>query len=153
MPAGERGFAFVAVLMLLATVMLGLAVAGPLWSQQARRDKEQELLRVGALYARALASYRDRSPGSAKQYPARLDDLLEDRRFVGLMRHLRTLYPDPVNPGPPWGLVLDADQRITGVYSQSPIAPVIEGPVQTGSLKLAPARHYSDWKFSPQVQP
>lgn len=153
MRAGEQGFAFVVVLMLLASMMLGLAIAGPRWHEQARREREQDLLRIGALYAQALASYRDRSPGSAKQFPARLEDLLEDRRYVGTVRHLRTLYPDPVNPGQPWGLVLDADQHVAGVYSLSEAAPVAEAPVERGRLKLPPARRYSDWKFSPSPNP
>lgn len=152
MRAGERGaqrgFTFVAVLLLLALCMLGLAVAGPLWSQRAQREKERELLRVGALYARALASYRDASPGSLKEYPDRLEALLLDTRYIGTRRHLRALYPDPMNPGQPWGLVLDAEHRIVGVYSQSANAPVAQGPLDLGDISLKPAQRYSDWKFT-----
>lgn len=152
MRAGEGraqlGFTFVAVLLLLALCMLGLAVAGPIWSQQARREREQELLRIGVLYAQALASYRDASPGSAKRYPQRLDEVLNDTRFVGVRRHLRKLYADPVNPGQTWGLLLDADKRIVGVYSLSNEAPVTHGPLELGGVMLAPAQRYSDWKFT-----
>lgn len=143
----ECGFTLVAVLLLLALCMLGLAVAGPMWSQQVRREREQELLRVGHLYAQAIASYRDASPGSLKQYPAHLQGLLMDTRFVGVARHLRKLYPDPVNPGQPWGLVQDGDGRIMGVYSRSQEAPVIEAEVNIGDLSLPHARRYSEWKF------
>jgi type II secretory pathway pseudopilin PulG len=153
MRAGEqRGFSFVAVLALLALCMLGLAVAGPLWSQQVRREREQELLRIGNLYAQAIASYYQSSPGNVKQYPQRLEQLLLDSRFIGVRRHLRTLYPDPVNPGQPWGLVLDAEQRIVGVYSRSEQAPVAEGPLKLGATELEPARRYADWKFIAKVQ-
>ena len=144
----QRGFTFVAVLLLLALCMLGLAVAGPIWSAQLKREREQELLRVGAMYARALASYRDASPGSLKQYPDRLEALLLDTRFVGVQRHLRSLYPDPMNPGQPWGLVLDADKRVLGVYRLSGEPPVAQGPLDLGSVVLPPAQRYSDWKFT-----
>jgi type II secretory pathway pseudopilin PulG len=132
----------VAVLVLLALCMLGLSIAGPLWSQQVRREREQELQRIGNLYAEAIAAYYNASPGSLKQYPQRLEQLLADTRYVGLRRHLRTLYPDPVNPGQPWGLVLDAEQRIVGVYSRSEQAPITEG---AGS-------RYADWKFIAKVK-
>jgi len=143
----QRGYSFVAVLALLALCMLGLSIAGPMWSQQVRREREQELLRIGNLYAQAIADYYHSSPGSLKQYPQRLEQLLVDTRYVGMRRYLRTLYPDPVNPGQPWGLVLDAQQRIVGVYSRSEQAPVAEGPLQLQATELAAARRYADWKF------
>ena len=152
MRVGDRrahsGFTFVGVLLLLALCMLGLAVAGPIWSQQVKREREQELLRVGALYAQALARYRDASPGSLKQYPPGLEALLLDTRFVGTERHLRKLYPDPMNPGSPWGLVLDADKRVIGVYSLSDEPPVAQGSLELGGVVLPPASRYSDWKFT-----
>jgi type II secretory pathway pseudopilin PulG len=143
----SRGYSFVAVLALLALCMLGLAVAGPIWSQQIKREREQELLRIGNLYAQAIASYYNAGPGSLKQYPQRLEQLLADTRFVGLRRHLRSLYPDPVNPGQPWGLVLDGQQRIVGVYSRSEQAPVAEGARELSSVSLPAAHQYADWKF------
>jgi type II secretory pathway pseudopilin PulG len=148
MRAGEqRGFTLVAALVLLALCMLGLSVAGPLWSQRVQRDREQDLLRIGTLYAQAIEDYHDLSPGSQKQYPPRLDVLLSDTRYVGARRYLRQLYPDPVDPGQPWGLVLDSEQRIVGVYSRSEKAPIAEGALDLGPVQLPPARHYADWKF------
>jgi type II secretory pathway pseudopilin PulG len=146
--ARQSGYTLVAVLVLVAVCMTALAVAGPMWSEQVRREREQELLRVGALYAQALASYRNSSPGSLKQYPLRLNELLVDTRFVGVARHLRKLYSDPVNPGQPWGLVQDAEGRITGVFSLSAGAPLAEREIDLGVATLARAKHYSDWKFT-----
>lgn len=145
---GEGGFTLVAVLVLLALCMTGLAVAGPMWSQGVRREREQELVRIGVLYAQAIASYRQSSPGSLKQYPVKLEDLLVDTRFVGLARHLRALYPDPVNPGQPWGLMRDSEGRIAGVYSLSTDAPLADRQINLGAIVLAPASRYSDWKFA-----
>lgn len=142
-----RGATLVLVLLLLALTSLGLSVVGPAWADQARYERERDLLRIGALYARALASYRAASPGSDKHHPERLEQLLADTRFVGTMRHLRKLYPDPLRPGAPWGLVKDAAGRIIGVYSQSDDAPIARGMQQLDGLTLPPARRYSDWKF------
>lgn len=147
MRAGERGYTFVAVLVLLALVTLGTSMAGPVWSEQVRREREQDLLRIGALYARAIASYRDISPGSTKQYPRSLDELLLDTRFVTVRRHLRARYPDPVTGGQAWGLVTDAENRVIGVYSLSQETPLAEAPSVPGLPAFARAQRYSDWKF------
>lgn len=144
----SAGYTFIAVLVLLTLSALGMAAAGPLWRDAVQRDREQELLRIGALYAAAIVEYRDMSPGSLMQLPASLDDLVNDTRFIGTMRHLRRLYPDPIDPTRPWGLLLDTDGRVMGVYSQSQEAPLAQGPQRIGALRLAPAERYADWKFT-----
>jgi len=150
--AAARGYSLVALLALMAVLSIGLAVAGPTWADRKRRERERELLHIGALYAQALAEYRDSAPGSLKSYPNSLDELLLDRRFVGVRRHLRQLYPDPLGPATPWGLMYNRDGGIIGVYSQSQDAPLASVPIPLGTLTLPPARRYSDWKFTP-VQP
>lgn len=142
------GYTFIGVLVLLTLCTLGMAVAGPLWGDAVQREREQELLRIGALYAAAIVEYRDMSPGSLKQLPASLDDLVNDTRFFGTVRHLRRLYPDPLAPSRPWGLLLDTDGRLMGVYSQSQDTPLAQGPQRIGGLTLAPAQRYADWKFT-----
>lgn len=146
MRRGEAGFAFVVVLVLLALCALALSAAGPIWSQDAIRERELELLRVGRLYADALKSFRDASPGSMAQYPNRLEQLVQDDRFVGVRRHLRKLYSDPVNPGQPWGLIRNQQDGIVGVFSRSSEQPLSAAPVQIPALERR-AQHYADWKF------
>ena len=156
MPRGSRqsaGYTLVAMLLLLALVSLGLAFAGPIWSSQVQRERERDLMRIGTLYADALATYRERSPGTDKQYPPNLEALLSDARFVVPRRHLRKLYADPVNPGRPWGLLRDPAGRITGVYSQSDAAPLAQRAVTLDGGVLPPARRYSDWKFIAKPNP
>ena len=136
-----------AMLVVVALISIGLAVAGPLWSQRVRRDHERDLLRVGALYAQALADYRDQSPGSDKRYPMTLAQLLNDDRSIRATRYLRRLYPDPVAPTSEWGLIRDDRGAIEGVFSQSSDAPIAGGPQVVGALTLAPAARYSDWRF------
>jgi type II secretory pathway pseudopilin PulG len=146
-PHRERGFTFVIVIALVAVMSIGLAAVGPLWAEEARREREEELLRVGALYAAAINRYRESSPGSAKPYPKSLEALLLDTRFVGTVRHLRSLYPDPVGGGQPWGLVRADDGGIRGVYSLSEAPPLRVGSVQSAVVSLGPASKYSDWLF------
>ena len=149
----QGGFTLVAVLALVFLFALGLSVAGPRWHDLHRRAQERELMRVGVIYAQALADFRDNSPGSLKEYPRTLEELTLDPRFLGVRRHLRQLYPDPLDPARPWGVVRDKDGGIVGVFSQSEDAPIALGPVDLGSVALVPARRYSDWKFTAPNQP
>ncbi len=147
MRRSEGGYTFLVVLGLTAVFSIGLAVAGTTWSKGVRRDHERDLLRIGGLYAQALADYRDRSQGSVRRYPANLSDLLKDSRTVGLNRDLRRLYPDPVAPELPWGLILDDQGNIMGVHSQSQEAPLATAPQSAGPLLLPAVARYCDWQF------
>lgn len=149
----QHAYTLVAVLVLVALCSLGLAVAGPMWAQQTQREREQELLRIGGLYAQAIADYYERSPGHLKQHPERLEDLVRDPRFIGVTRHLRKLYPDPMEPHKPWAVIRDAGGRIVGVHSQSVVEPFLQMPIEIGRVRLGPATRYSDWKFQPMVKP
>ena len=141
------GYTYMAGLCALATLGNGLAALGQTWSAAAQRDKEAELIRVGALYVRAIGDYYARSPGSVKSYPPRLDDLLEDTRFVGTMRHLRKLYGDPVNHDQQWTLLRAPGGGIIGVASQSDKRVLRQRPLNVPhGLPVAGAR-YSEWNF------
>jgi type II secretory pathway pseudopilin PulG len=156
MRAGERrrqgGFSYVVVMGMVAVMGIGLAAVGPLWAEEARREREDELLRSGRLYAEAIVAYYKASPGSARRYPPSLDVLLSDGRFVGTKRHLRSLYPDPVGEGRPWGLVRAPDGGIRGVFSQSDATPLRRVSVDLGAVRLEPAARYSQWQFVAKVE-
>lgn len=137
----------------LALLSLGLAAVSERWSDQVRRERENDLLRVGTLYAKAIASYYAQSPGSARQFPPDLKSLLEDNRMVGTIRHIRKLYADPLDPTRPFGLVRAPDGGVSGVYSQSGDAPLRSALADIGLLVLPAAARYSDWKFVPKVAP
>lgn len=147
----QQGFTFVWVLMAVAIFSVGLAVIGPKWSDDAKRDKERELLKVGAMYAKAIAAYRAASPGSVKTYPPKLESLLSDERMVSMSRYLRKLYVDPVDPSRPWGVVLGPDGTIRGVYSQADAVPLNNEAIDLGIVTLPPAQRYADWKFVPKI--
>lgn len=142
-----RGFTYVWALALLALTSIGLAAVGPRWSEDEHREREAELIRVGNLYAQAIERYRLASPGSRRHGPARLEDLLSDDRFGGTQRHIRQLYPDPMQPSVPWGLVRDESGDIVAVYSQSERAPLRRVALSLDRLHLPAARRYADWSF------
>jgi type II secretory pathway pseudopilin PulG len=153
MQHGDRGFIYVWVLALVAVLAVGLAAIGTLWSQEAKRERESELLRIGALYAGAIERYHRMSPGSVKHYPPSLDALLVDPRFVGTVRHLRMLYADPITSDARWGEVRAADGGIRGVYSRSTEAPLRTVSMDLGVTVLPPASRYAEWQFSPRTNP
>lgn len=151
--AAQGGFTYVSVMAVVALLGIGLAAIGPLWAEDAQREREQELLRLGELYAQAIGEYVRASPGSLKRHPQRLEDLVLDTRYVGTKRHIRKLYADPLQPARPWGLVRAADGGIRGVFSQDPRLPFARAPMELAATRLPAAGQYSDWVFAPKDQP
>jgi type II secretory pathway pseudopilin PulG len=152
-PARTCGFTYVCVLAMVAAIGIGLAALGSAWGTLAQREREEDLLHVGGEYASAIAAYRDSSPGSVRRSPPDLDALVLDDRFPRTRRHIRRLYPDPLRPSRPWGLVADPAGGIAGVYSQSDQAPLRKAPVVVAGRQFPPARRHSDWKFVPLERP
>lgn len=149
----DRGYALVMLLAAVAIVGIGLSAAGTLWAEHNRREREAELIRVGALFATAIANYYATAPGSEKALPPTLDALLLDTRFFGTRRHLRRVYPDPIDPTRAWGVIRGPDGGIQGVYSQSLRRPLRTAPLQLGILDLPQAERYADWRFVPKGLP
>jgi type II secretory pathway pseudopilin PulG len=133
----QRGFTYLAVLILVAVLGVGLAAYGESWSRVQKREKETELVWVGNQFREAIGLYYQRSPGAVKRFPGKLDDLLEDRRFVSRQRYLRRLYRDPLTGESAWGLIPAPQGGIMGVYS------LAEGP----PLRNTGISTYRDWRF------
>lgn len=146
-PARQAGFTLLGLLFLLMVLGVGLAGLGTLWDTASRRDREAELLFAGEQYRRAIASYHQATPGPAKQYPRRLEDLLVDPRFPHTVRHLRRLYRDPVENSPTWGLV-KTGEGIVGVHSRSEKAPMKRAGFAARYAAFAEAASYRDWVFA-----
>ena len=118
----QRGFTFLWLLFVLAVVAAGLAAIAQPVSVSVRRDREAELLFRGNEFARALTSYWAATPGSDKQLPGALADLLDDRRGPHPLHHLRRIYADPFTGHADWVLVTTEDGRISGIHSRSDLA-------------------------------
>jgi type II secretory pathway pseudopilin PulG len=140
-----RGFTYVGLLIAVALISIGLAAVGQLWSTAMKRERERELLFIGAEFRRAIGHYYEASPG-VKQYPRRLEELLEDQRFPVVKRHLRKIYLDPMTGKPNWGLIVQGD-RILGVHSRSTDPPLKSDNFETSDNSFAGSGTYSDWRF------
>ena len=143
----QRGFTYLIVLFMVAIMGAVLAATAMVWHTVAQRDKEQELLFAGHAFRRAIGLYYERTPGTAKQYPKKLGDLLEDKRQVGLTRYLRKIYIDPFTASKEWGLVPGPGGTIMGVYSRSEAVPIKTGNFDKADQDFAGKGSYQDWQF------
>ena len=143
-----RGFTYLGLLFALALAAVALALAGFMWHTASKRAKEAQLLFAGGAIRDAIVHYYRRSPNRNREFPRALQDLVEDRRYITVERHLRKIYADPITGKPDWGLIKDANGAIVGVYSQSREAPLKRDNFPETFAAFVQVRHYSDWKFS-----
>lgn len=107
MRAGRRsggGFTYLALLIAIAVMSVGLMAVVEVWATSAHRERERQLNWVGEQYIAALNSYRNASPSAAQSWPASLDDLAADPRFGFTRRHLRRHYVNPFTGRLDWEL-------------------------------------------------
>ncbi len=148
MPTGraQGGFAYLFVLMLIALVGLGLAAAGTLWRTESQREREADLLFVGAQYRQAIKSYYELQP-NAPRLPQSIDELLEDERTLPPTRHLRRAWRDPF--GGELQLILAPDTRgIVGVVSASTLHPFRTAGFPPEFESFAGVGSYAGWRFT-----
>lgn len=146
MPMRMHGMAY--LWMLLAIFLLGLLLGRSLdiYSTQKQREKEAELLHVGALYRDAITAYYENSPGYRKEYPGSLQDLLADPRHLALHRYLRRLYADPLT-GNAFATIPAAGGGIRGVYSTREGRPVKQAGFAPVFADFTGKDSYHDWRF------
>ncbi|RTL57709.1 MAG: type II secretion system protein [Rhodocyclaceae bacterium] len=143
----QAGFTYLALLFAVALSGVALAAVGSLWSVERQREKEDELLTIGDQFRAAIASYYERSPGLVKRYPATLDDLAKDNRFLKTQRHLRQVYRDPLTGQNVWGLVSAPEGGIMGVYSLSKAAPMKRSGFALADAEFKGKEKVEDWRF------
>lgn len=141
----QRGYALIMTLVGVAVLSALAARATLMYADEVKRNRQRQLLRVGEVYVAAIASYYEASPGGSKQFPKALDDLIEDRRFLGTRRHLRKIFWDPVLVTRDWGLVQAPDGGIQGIFSTSNQALLVSPPASgtVGELR----QRVSDVRF------
>ena len=143
----QRGFTYLAVLFLVAIMGAVLAATATVWHTLAQRDKERELLYIGHEFRSAIGLYYERTPGTAKQFPKKMEYLLEDKRQTNLARYLRKRYLDPLTASKEWGLVAGPGETVMGVYSLSQATPIKTGNFDDADKNFEGANNYQDWKF------
>lgn len=132
--------------MAITLVGIGLAAAGTLWRTESQRAREAELLFIGDQYRQAIRSYYTLEP-ALPRFPASIDELLEDRRRTGIVRHLRRAWRDPMT-GEAFVLIHTPDgQGIVGVHSASTEAPFKTAGFALADEKFAGKQSYAEWHF------
>lgn len=149
----ERGFTYLWLLAALAVLGVAMAAVGPLWAQSAQRDREADLIRVGMAYARAIEHFEALTPPGGQALPRNVDELLLDPRFPFPVRHLRTAYLDPMDPGQPMQPIFDTAGGLRGVRSGSALEPLRRVAWTDGRHTIEPAARYQDWQFLAQTSP
>lgn len=107
-------------------------------------SKERRLIEAGEVIAKALRTYRDASPGSAKDFPTELTDLLHDPRMLADKSYLTTLPVDPLTQKQEWGVIRNKINQVVGVHSLSNERPTFYATL----LSFRRGARYADWKFT-----
>jgi hypothetical protein len=145
--AGDAGFAYLWVLLLVAFMGVSLTAAVEIDSTAVKRDKEQELLAIGRQFRVAIGRYYETKLVAGKrEYPTTLEDLLQDNRVPGIRRHLRKIFVDPMTGKTEWGLIR-LGGRIVGVHSLSEKTPIKQDGFETEEMSLRGKQKYAEWVF------
>lgn len=140
------GFTYLGLLLVMAIMGLTMTMAAELWQTTAQREKEKELLFIGHQFRQALKQYRDSDDGDGT-LPTKLEDLLQDTRTDEVKRYLRKVYVDPMTGNADWGLVLDEEGGIRGIYSQSNAIPFKTTGFSKDDAMFANKQSYREWRF------
>lgn len=111
----SRGFTYLGVLIAIALMGVALLAASEVWVTTANHQKMEQLEWAGDQYAQAIGRYYYANVGSVRFYPKSLDDLVRDRRYITIKRHMRELYPNPFTGKQDWQLIAAPDGGIRGV--------------------------------------
>ena len=143
----QQGLALLGVLLLAAVVGLATLKVTEVWTVKLQREREAELLAVGAEMRAAIASYMRNTPGGPPTLPTSLDDLLLDPRHPNPVRHLRRIYTDPFTGQPDWVLVR-VGPGIMGLHSRADVVPLKRHGFASWAAGFGSARWVSDWRFT-----
>lgn len=144
----QAGLTYLTVLFVIAVAGIMLANTGIAWSQAGQRERELDLLFVGNEYRQAIMLFYERTPGTIKRYPARLEDLLTDSRYNPPQHYLRKLYRDPVINQKQWDIIIAPEGGIMGVQSLSNGKPIKTTGFDEVNISFEGAASYSSWKFT-----
>jgi len=145
-----RGFAYVWLLIVVAIMGVSWVAVAQLTTLATQRDQERALLVIGQQFREALGRYKEQQKSSGPpgaDYPASLEDLLQDTRTPGITRHLRQIFVDPLTGQREWGLVR-VGGRIVGVHSLSERRPIKQAGFEPDDAQFAGRQSYREWVFT-----
>ena len=144
----QLGYILVGMLVLIMVAGFALTEASAKWSDLRKREREQELLKVGDTIRTAIGNYYNQTPGIVKEYPPNLEALLHDERFPVPKRYLRKLYLDPVTQREGWGVLEAPSGGIMGVYSLSADKPFKTENFRPKYQHFENKKYYGEWYFT-----
>ena len=158
--AREGGFVYLALLIGMAIIGVGLGATAEVWTLASQREREQELLFVGNQYRLAITRFYLQSPPAARRFPLTLDELIDDTRAPDKpLHHLRKAYLDPMTRAADWGEVRLPGGQLVGVYSQSGDTALKQFGFSLRDKDFLEKTRYSEWVFrsalpaaNPQLQ-
>jgi hypothetical protein len=139
----QDGFAYMWTLLLIAFMGVATLIASHAYEIGVRRDQERELLFIGHEFRSALQRYHE---SGQPDYPATLDDLLQDKRVPNVRRFLRRIHADPVTGKADW-VLLRLNGKIVGMHSVSDKTPIKQGNFDPDDSALEGKGKYSEWVF------
>jgi type II secretory pathway pseudopilin PulG len=149
----QQGFTYLGLVILLAIIGLVGAAAVKVDALLARAAAEEELLEAGAAFSAALDSYAAATPPGQPPQPPTLEDLLKDKRFPTIRRHLRKVFVDPISGKAEWGITYLGDKiGVIGVYSLSQAQPLKQANFDERFQNFENKTHYAEWKFTANGQ-
>jgi hypothetical protein len=129
----------------VALIGIYLMEIGEVWSTQAQRVREDELLRKGDAIRHAIQAFVQADQSGA--YPMNFDDLLRDPRAGFVRRFLRDAYKDPMTNAD-WQVIRGPAGEMYGVYSASTGTPLKKDGFNDDDAGFALQSSYQDWKFT-----
>lgn len=144
--SSQQGAIYIWMLLSLLFLSLGIGQWSINYATLKQREKEEELLKIGLMYRKAIYQYYQNSPGGVKTYPEKLEDLLRDPRYLEVKRYLRKLEKDPMT-SKDFLIIKNRENQIIGIYSSS-LQKIIKKTRFLPSLeKFEKVEKYQDWKF------
>src|SRR5271165_4345270 len=93
----EGGYLLLSILLLVAFMVIAATIEAPALVQQAKRDREEEMIHRGTEYARAIKKYYKKFG----RYPANLEQLDNTNQI----RFLRRRFKDPLTKEGDWKML------------------------------------------------
>ncbi|MFZ5757949.1 MAG: hypothetical protein ACOY3X_13670, partial [Pseudomonadota bacterium] len=78
----QQGLMYLWMLFLVFLLGLGIGKSLEVYSAMIEREKAADAAYEKALYEKAVKDYYENSPGYMKQYPAKMENLLLDPRYL-----------------------------------------------------------------------
>jgi type II secretory pathway pseudopilin PulG len=148
----NRGFAYIALLIGLVIIGIGLGAISEVWHQTRMRENEKELLFIGDQYRRAITNFYLSSPPGNRKFPMKFNDLLQDDRSPDKSKkYIRKLYQDPISGNLDWGEVRLPNGQLVGIYSKSDLTPLKMTGFSSKDRGFENKKIYSDWIFQSKL--